>query len=165
MVSFVIMLLIWGGNQALTIYLSFLIVLPLIYTNTLAGFLNVDPEMLEMVETFRLSRWKKFLYIYRPSFMPFLTSSCRVALVCEGKVDEKQLAEELSQILPPNSLHQPISQLSSGMIVLNKPFTGLDQNTRLELRRGRGLRRAAQLGGDPAPHADARAVSSGGAHP
>ena len=51
------------------------------------------------------------------------------------------------------------------MIVLNKPFTGLDQNTRLELRRGRGLLRAAQLGGDPAPHADARAVSSGGAHP
>lgn len=46
MVSFVIMLLIWVGNQALTIYLSFLIVLPLIYTNTLAGFLNVDPEML-----------------------------------------------------------------------------------------------------------------------
>lgn len=30
MVSFVIMLLIWVGNQALTIYLSFLIVLPLI---------------------------------------------------------------------------------------------------------------------------------------
>ena len=165
MVSFVITLLIWVGNQALTIYLSFLIVLPLIYANTLAGFLNVDPEMLEMAETFRLSRWKKFLYIYRPSFMPFLISSCRVALVCEGKVDEKQLAEELSQILPPNSLHQPISQLSSGMIVLNKPFTGLDQNTRLELRRGRGLLRAAQLGGDPAPHADARAVSSGGAHP
>lgn len=177
MVSFVIMLLIWVCNQALTIYLSFLIVLPLIYTNTLAGFLNVDPEMLEMAETFRLSRWKKFLYIYRPSFMPFLISSCRVALVCEGKVDEKQLAEELSQILPPNSLHQPISQLSGGMkrrvalarviihypcrmIVLNKPFTGLDQNTRLELRRGRGLLRAAQLGG-----ADARAVSSGGAHP
>lgn len=66
MVSFVIMLLIWVCNQALTIYLSFLIVLPLIYTNTLAGFLNVDPEMLEMAETFRLSRWKKFLYIYRP---------------------------------------------------------------------------------------------------
>ena len=140
MVSFVITLLIWVGNQALTIYLSFLIVLPLIYTNTLAGFLNVDPEMLEMAETFRLSRWKKFLYIYRPSFMPFLISSCRVALVCEGKVDEKQLAEELSQILPPNSLHQPISQLSGGMkrrvalaramhypcrmIVLDEPLSG-----------------------------------------
>lgn len=80
MVSFVIMLLIWVGNQMLTVYLSFLIVLPLIYTNTLAGFLNVDKEMLEMAETFRLSRWKKFLYIYRPAFMPFLISGCRVAL-------------------------------------------------------------------------------------
>lgn len=113
MVSFVIMLLIWIGNQALTIYLSFLIVLPLIYTNTLAGFLNVDPEMLEMAETFRLSRWKKFLYIYRPSFMPFLISSCRVALGMSWK--SGIMAEVLSLILPPNSLHQPISQLSGGM--------------------------------------------------
>lgn len=80
MISFVIMLLIWVGNQALTIYLSFLIVLPLIYTSTLAGFMNVDQDMLEMSEVFHLSRWKKFLYIYRPSFMPFLLSSCRVAL-------------------------------------------------------------------------------------
>ena len=103
MVSFVIMLLIWVCNQALTIYLSFLIVLPLIYTNTLAGFLNVDPEMLEMAETFRLSRWKKFLYIYRPSFMPFLISSCRVALVCEGKVDEKQLRRTACTSPSPSS--------------------------------------------------------------
>ncbi len=93
---------------------------------------------------------------------PTLSAVQNVALVCEGKVDEKQLAEELSQILPPNSLHQPISQLSGGMkrrvalaramhypcrmIVLDEPFTGLDQNTRLEviryllaMRRGRIL--------------------------
>lgn len=80
MISFVIMLLIWVGNQALTIYLSFLIVLPLIYTNTLTGFEHVDPNMLEMAKVFGLSPWKKFLYIYRPAFMPFLSSGCRVAL-------------------------------------------------------------------------------------
>ena len=80
MISFVIMLLIWVGNQLLTIYLSFLIVLPLIYTNTLTGFLHVDREMLEMSETFRLSSWKKLCYIYRPAFMPFLLSGCKVAL-------------------------------------------------------------------------------------
>ncbi len=80
MISFVIMLLIWVGNQALTIYLSFLIVLPLIYTSTLTGFLNVNPEMLEMSETFQLSRWKKFLYIYRPAFLPHVLSACKVAL-------------------------------------------------------------------------------------
>lgn len=80
MISFVIMLIIWVGNQLLTIYLSFLIVLPLIYTNTLTGFLHVDREMLEMSETFRLSSWKKLCYIYRPAFMPFLLSGCKVAL-------------------------------------------------------------------------------------
>lgn len=80
MISFVIMLLIWVGNQALTIYLSFLIVLPLIYTNTLAGLNHVDPNMLEMAKVFGLSPWKKFLYIYRPAFMPFLISGCKVAL-------------------------------------------------------------------------------------
>lgn len=80
MVSFVIMLLIWVGNQALTVYLSFLIVLPLIYTNTLAGFEHVDQSMLEMARVFKLSAWKKFWYIYRPAFMPFLISGCKISL-------------------------------------------------------------------------------------
>lgn len=80
MISFVIMLLIWVGNQALTVYLSFLIVFPLIYTNTLGGLENVNPEMLEMAKVFGISPWKKFMYIYRPAFMPFLLSSCKVSL-------------------------------------------------------------------------------------
>lgn len=80
MVSFVIMLLIWVGNQALTIYLSFLIVLPMIYTNMLAGLESVDKEMLEMAEVFNMSAWRKFMYIYRPAFMPFLLSSCKISL-------------------------------------------------------------------------------------
>lgn len=80
MISFVIMLLIWVGNQALTIYLSFLIVLPLIYTNTLAGFEAVDKEMLEMAKVFHLPLWKRILYIYRPAFMPFLLSGCKISI-------------------------------------------------------------------------------------
>ena len=78
MVSFVIMLLIWVGNQALTIYLSFLIVLPMIYTNMLAGLESVDKEMLEMAEVFNMSAWRKFMYIYRPALMPFLLISCKI---------------------------------------------------------------------------------------
>lgn len=82
---------------------------------------------------------------------PTLSAVQNVALVCSGKVDERKLAEELRQILPENSLHQPVSQLSGGMkrrvalaramhypcrmIVLDEPFTGLDQNTRLEVIR------------------------------
>lgn len=80
MISFVIMLLIWVGNQALTIYLSFLIVLPIIYTNTLQGLQSVDVQLLEMAQVFHLAPWKKFLYIYRPAFMPFVLSASKLAL-------------------------------------------------------------------------------------
>ncbi len=79
-VSFMIMLLIWVGNQMLTVYLAFLIVLPLIYTNTLTGLESVDKHMLEMARTFGMSKWRTFMYIYRPALMPFLTSSCKISL-------------------------------------------------------------------------------------
>ena len=80
MISFVIMLLIWVGNQALTIYLSFLIVLPIIYTNTLQGLENTDPLLLEVAQVYHLAPWKKFMFIYRPAFMPFVLSSSKLAL-------------------------------------------------------------------------------------
>ena len=80
MISFVIMLLIWVGNQALTIYLSFLIVLPIIYTNTLQGLESVDVQLLEMAQVFHLAPWKKFMFIYRPAFMPFVLSASKLSL-------------------------------------------------------------------------------------
>ena len=80
MISFVIMLLIWVGNQALTVYLSFLIVLPLIYTSTLSGLNAVDQNLLEISREYGFSRWYRFLYVYRPAFMPFVLSSCKVSL-------------------------------------------------------------------------------------
>ena len=80
MVSFIIMLLIWVGNQALTIWLAFLIVVPLIYTNMFAGLSAADPKLLEMARVFRLSAFKRFMYVYRPAFMPFLHSGCKIAL-------------------------------------------------------------------------------------
>lgn len=79
-ISFIIMLLIWVGNQALTVYLAFLIVLPLVYTSTLAGFESVDRHLLEMARVFKLSRWRTFMYVYRPAFMPFLVASSRISL-------------------------------------------------------------------------------------
>lgn len=78
--SFIILLLIWVGNQALTVFLAFFIVLPLIYTNMVSGFESVDKQMLEMARTYKLSKWKTFLYVYRPAFMPFLLSSTKISL-------------------------------------------------------------------------------------
>ena len=78
--SFIILLLIWVGNQALTVFLAFFIVLPLIYTNMVTGFESVDRQMLEMARVYGLSRWRRCLYVYRPAFMPFLMSSTKISL-------------------------------------------------------------------------------------
>lgn len=78
--SFIILLLIWAGNQALTVFLAFFIVLPLIYTNMISGFEAVDPQMVEMGRVFGLSKWRMFLYVYRPAFMPFLISASKISL-------------------------------------------------------------------------------------
>lgn len=80
MASFVILLLIWVGTQALTVYLAFLIVAPIIYTNVLTGLESANVQMLEMARVFCLSRWRTFWYVYRPAFMPFLYSSCKLSL-------------------------------------------------------------------------------------
>ena len=36
--------------------------------------------MLEMARVYGLSRWRTFLYVYRPAFMPFLMSSAKLSL-------------------------------------------------------------------------------------
>ena len=78
--SFVVLLLIWWGSSFLAAVVSFLVVLPGIYINTLEGLKNVDRELLEMGKVFRLSPGSCFFYIYRPALQPYLYSSMKTAL-------------------------------------------------------------------------------------
>lgn len=79
-VSFVVLLLIWFGSMRLSIFISFLVVLPNIYVNTIAGLKSTDKELLEMAEVFKISSLNRFLYIYRPALMPYLISCLKVTL-------------------------------------------------------------------------------------
>ncbi|MEY8353373.1 ABC transporter permease subunit [Lachnospiraceae bacterium 54-53] len=78
--SFVILALIWIGSENLSVFISFLVVFPMIYINTMAGFLSTDPGLLEMARVFYMSGGKKLVFIYRPALLPYLASGCRVAL-------------------------------------------------------------------------------------
>jgi len=77
--SFVILALIWIGSKNLSIFISFLIVFPIIYTATISGLNSTDPKLLEMAELFNMRKWYKAVSIYKPALMPYLSSSCRVA--------------------------------------------------------------------------------------
>lgn len=78
--SFVVLLLIWWGSSFLAVAVSFLVVLPNLYINTLEGLKNADGKLLEMAEVFRLPAADKFLYVYHPALKPFLDSGLRLSL-------------------------------------------------------------------------------------
>ncbi len=78
--SFVILVLIWLGSRHLSVFISFLMVFPVIYLNTLQGLKATDVKMLEMAKMYHLSFAKKLKYIYVPQLQPFLYSACSIAL-------------------------------------------------------------------------------------
>lgn len=78
--SFVILALLWINSSNLAIFISFLMVFPVIYTNILNGIMNTDKKLVEMADVFKISRLKRVLYIYIPDVMPFFVSACTVSL-------------------------------------------------------------------------------------
>lgn len=78
--SFVILALIWIGSDRLCIFISFLVVIPMIYTSTLGGLESTDPKLLEMAQVFSVPFYKKARFIYLPALLPYLTGGCKTAL-------------------------------------------------------------------------------------
>lgn len=78
--SFVVLLLIWFGSSKLSFFISFLIVFPNVYVNTIAGLKSADVKLLEMAKVFGVGRLNRFFYIYRPALMPYLSSCLKISL-------------------------------------------------------------------------------------
>lgn len=78
--SFVILALIWIGSKNLSVFISFSVVFPVIYINTIAGLESTEPGLLEMAKVFSVPLPKRIHYIYLPTLLPYLSSGCKVAL-------------------------------------------------------------------------------------
>lgn len=78
--SFVILALFWFSSRSLSVFISFLMVFPIVYTNILQGILQTDKQLLEMAQVFRLSMKKKIRYIYFPQIFPYLRSAFAMGL-------------------------------------------------------------------------------------
>ena len=78
--SFVVICLIWLSAQNLSVFISFLIVLPVVYGNVLQGIMSEDGKMLEVAEVFRMPVLRRILYIHMPQLKPFILSACATAL-------------------------------------------------------------------------------------
>lgn len=78
--SFIVLALIWFTSSTLSAFTSFLMVLPVVYTNVLEGIKSIDKKLTDMADVFRVPWSRRLLYIWLPKIKPFLISSCSVAL-------------------------------------------------------------------------------------
>ncbi len=78
--SFIILALFWVNSVNLSVLISALIVLPVIYGNFLTALRGTDKELLEFAKVYRLSPIKRIRYIYLPSVITPLISGCQIAM-------------------------------------------------------------------------------------
>ena len=102
--SFVIILLIWAGNRMLSLYISALVVLPLLYLNTLNGLKATDPKLLEMATVFHMPTTRRLRFIYLPALFPYLYSAFQTAL---GMAWKSGVAAEV--------IGQPLGSMGNGL--------------------------------------------------
>ncbi|MCR4883590.1 MAG: ABC transporter permease subunit, partial [Clostridiales bacterium] len=78
--SFIILALIWFSSRNLSILISFLMVLPIIYTGVLTGIGERDRGLMEMARVFHVRRMRRFLMIDLPGVYPYFHAACKTAL-------------------------------------------------------------------------------------
>lgn len=112
--SFIILVLIWISSKNLSVLISFLMVLPVIYTNVLGGIRCTDPQLLEMAQVFNLPPMRCVRYIYVSQVLPYFRTACTVAL---GLCWKSGIAAEVIGI-PQGSMGE---KLYSAKIYLDTP--------------------------------------------
>ena len=79
-VSFIILLLLWVDPARISIVISFLIVLPVVYANVSRGIRETSPELLEMAKVFRIPFLRRLRYLYLPNTVPYATAAVSTGL-------------------------------------------------------------------------------------
>ena len=78
--SFIVISLIWLSSKKLSIFISFLMVLPIIYTNVLEGLKSTDRKLLEAATVYKMPWSRRFKYIYLPALRPHVVSAATLSL-------------------------------------------------------------------------------------
>lgn len=112
--SFIILALILFSSRNLAVPISFLIVLPVLYSNVLGGIRAADPQLMEMARVFRIPAGRSIRYVYLPQVMPYFRSACGSAL---GLCWKSGIAAEVIG-MPEGSIGE---QLQQAKVYLDTP--------------------------------------------
>lgn len=78
--SFILLALLWLTSGMVPLFIAFLMVLPIVWANTLEALLHIDGQLVEMARMFRFGRMKTLTKVYAPGVLPQLLAACTTAL-------------------------------------------------------------------------------------
>lgn len=78
--SFIILMLLFLGPVKVPAFITFLIVLPIVWTNLDQGFASIDAQLLEVAKMYRFSFAKRLRVLTLPSLKPYFLSACKTSI-------------------------------------------------------------------------------------
>lgn len=78
--SFIILALLWIDRNTLPLYITALIVVPIVWSNVSEGIRSVDKELVAVCKIYKFSPTKKITKLYVPSVAPFFMAACKSSL-------------------------------------------------------------------------------------
>ena len=78
--SFIILALVWVRGSSLSVLISFLMVLPVLYGAVRTGIQSTDAQLVEMAKVFRLPFARRLRAVWLPAVLPAFRQGCSTAL-------------------------------------------------------------------------------------
>lgn len=104
--SIVILAIIWFRSDIVPVFVTFLMIFPIIYGNVVAGIKNTDRQLLEMARIYRVKSSRIIFEVYLPSILPYLLAGATSAMGMTWKV-----------IIAAEILSQPLYAVGTNLMI------------------------------------------------
>lgn len=78
--SFIILALVWIPTGRLPAFISFLMVVPVVWENMAQGVARQDRDLLEVAQVFGFGRWQTLRRVRIPLLLPFFAAACTTGM-------------------------------------------------------------------------------------
>ncbi len=102
--SFIILAALWMELNVIPVFITSLIVIPVVFANVTEGIHSVDPDLIEVAYIYRFPLGKRILHVYVPSIAPYFMAACKSSL---GLAWKAGIAAEILSI-PNHSIGKEI---------------------------------------------------------
>jgi NitT/TauT family transport system permease protein len=72
--------LLWISRDTLPVFITALIVVPIVWSNVSEGIRSVDKDLVQVAQVYNFTAKQKILRLYVPSIAPFFMAACKSSL-------------------------------------------------------------------------------------